>query len=159
MDLRWNMYKKILSVVILLITPIGCATVPPEYKYNEYLENFAPYVGKFRIKAYTYNRTKLMSDVIIYFGEVQKSTNDGYVTVAMCDYKGNIIINKKEWNQRSTIKQENVIFHEMGHCVLNRDHTQGLFEDDCPKSIMYPSLMTDWCYLKRYDYYMKELFQ
>ena len=34
----------------------------------------------------------------------------------------------------------------------------GFLEDGCAKSIMYPVLISDNCFIKHYDYYVKEMF-
>jgi len=72
-----------------------------------------------------------------------------------------IQINASRWNGFSEKKKETIIFHELGHCALNRGH---LYYDDkstdwkCPPSIMNWSGISDKCYVDNYDYYINELF-
>lgn len=40
------------------------------------------------------------------------------------------------WEERSNIERENLIFHELGHALLTRDHLDTTFPNRSPKSIM-----------------------
>lgn len=82
-----------------------------------------------------------------------------------------IVLNVVNWEDKSELFQEMLVFHELGHCVLNRRHTD-LDEDyqgshflkflNCPESIMHSGTtsnrMTDWCYGRFRHYYIMELF-
>lgn len=97
---------------------------------------------------------------------------------------GEIDVSKEWWNSyyRSYMEKYELIFHELGHCVLYRGHTEsknfegffgwiekilfeiGIFEkkgylkDTCPASIMHPYVLENYCFTKHFDYYMEELF-
>jgi hypothetical protein len=78
------------------------------------------------------------------------------------------------WDRLSTLNRETLLFHELGHCLLNRDHDDALFPSDAPKSIMTTVLdgpyqacvyvfvgsdNVEKCNLTvRRDYYLDELF-
>ena len=74
-------------------------------------------------------------------------------------------IRRSRWNDLSEESREQLIYHELGHCVLNKEHHNG-YEDGstgywCPSSIMNPFTFTEWqieeCYTPdRFDY-IKEL--
>lgn len=53
---------------------------------------------------------------------------------------------------------EIIVFHELGHCVLGRDHDYEVWEDSTPHSIMYPYVLDVEVYTKFRDIYMNELF-
>jgi hypothetical protein len=40
------------------------------------------------------------------------------------------------WAKEPSQNQEALVFHELGHCLLNRDHKDDLFPSGAPKSIM-----------------------
>lgn len=61
------------------------------------------------------------------------------------------------WNQGSEINREIVVFHELGHCQLKREHTYHAYEDNCPISVMNPVLPNAPCYQKHYTDYINEL--
>jgi len=56
-----------------------------------------------------------------------------------------ITFNKKNWQYLSLIQQKMVMYHELGHCILNRRHQEdkltknqmlNLLPDGCPTSVM-----------------------
>lgn len=51
-----------------------------------------------------------------------------------------------------------LMIHELGHCVLGKDHVEGYLTGGCPKSIMHPSDALFGCFFKNQDYYFRELF-
>ena len=94
-----------------------------------------------------------------------------------------IYINKEWWDDNeSDIRREQLVFHELAHCILLRKHTAptsasnfwgfleklafalgifrnpGLLPDDCPISIMHPETIGDYCLEKHYGYYLDELY-
>lgn len=48
-----------------------------------------------------------------------------------------IIINESFWMTADNAEKEFLVFHEMGHCVLGREHSTWIHEG-MPVSIMYP---------------------
>lgn len=94
-----------------------------------------------------------------------------------------IDISDDYWNGASNTSKMTLIFHELGHAMCYRDHdygdgkkygddydnfadrkkgsaaSNGKFEDRCPLSIMYPSILPDWCVRKHYPEYTDEMFQ
>ena len=67
--------------------------------------------------------------------------------IAYCQGTSAIVIKPSYWNTISPLGQRNVLFHELAHCALLRDHRNDLYPDKCPKSLMYPHLVWDDCYL------------
>lgn len=81
------------------------------------------------------------------------------------------------WSRTSEEGRLELVMHEVGHCILNRYHTNpkfwflhdvwidlgfvpntGYLNDFCPSSIMHPSEMGWYCFIKHKKYYMDELF-
>jgi predicted SprT family Zn-dependent metalloprotease len=54
---------------------------------------------------------------------------------AFCN-NGRIIINQKFWDTRSDITREAMIFHELGHCILHREHHNAILANDEWSSLM-----------------------
>ena len=52
-----------------------------------------------------------------------------------------------------------LIFHELGHCVLGREHHMERLRSGSPESIMYPASVSLRQFKKEENYYMAELFQ
>ena len=71
-----------------------------------------------------------------------------------------IIIRKSWWQQADHITREILIFHELGHCALDRRHdTETIMQDgvEIAKSVMYPYVISAAYYSKYRDYYLNEL--
>lgn len=95
----------------------------------------------------------------IYWGDLP--TEDGSKTIGVC--RGfqqsllfrSIVLDKSYWNQATYWEKESLVFHELGHCVLDRPHVIGYDEKYRPLSIMHP--FTFRSYLERRRYLVKEL--
>lgn len=99
-----------------------------------------------------------------------------------------IFIDYKFWKKASWSPKTALIYHELAHCYCQRDHDfdegtmypdgslkaiiqsfmakqpidylkpDGYMSDSCPKSIMYPIIISDYCFKKHYPHYVKEMF-
>lgn len=61
------------------------------------------------------------------------------------------------WNAYGPIQKKVLLFHELGHCLFGREHILDVFEDGCPKSIMYPNIMSEKCFIAHEDELILEL--
>jgi hypothetical protein len=85
-------------------------------------------------------------------------------TVGLCwqqvqdDFKQGIEIeiDPDFWFSSSDVKKEELLFHELGHCILNRDHDNSRLYYSIPKSVMYPYVF-EWAYKDHRSYYVDEL--
>lgn len=69
-----------------------------------------------------------------------------------------IYLNVTRWEGLSHYGREQLIFHELGHCVLGFDHRNDVLPNDYEKSIMYGKFFGDqWYYEYFRDYYLREL--
>lgn len=67
-------------------------------------------------------------------------------------------INYHYWLRLSIAGREELIFHELGHCVLNRAHNDTLDGNGVPVSIMNSTHLGQAKYLAQYSSYIQELF-
>lgn len=77
--------------------------------------------------------------------------------VAFCDSIGQdklIIVNKVIWDSADNMKRQFILWHEMGHCILHRDHLNKMNYMNIPMSYMYPS---DNLYLLHREYFLNHL--
>lgn len=82
-----------------------------------------------------------------------------------CSYGGarnsrSITIDLEFWNRSSSLYKEYIIFHELGHCLLNRGHLDACFSNRTYVSMMrsgYGSCRDNYTGQTR-DYYLDELF-
>lgn len=65
-------------------------------------------------------------------------------------------IDPEFWFESVEAAREELLFHELGHCILGRDHDTTLLYGAMPKSVMYPYVFST-TYLVFRDYYVKEL--
>lgn len=151
---------RLFSFIMVLIFAISCGSLmsdfikrsgnPPIIKSTE--NEFLPYINDFEV----------------YWGKNVKTPiyfNDLPDNVAGVCYEWNsgetaIEISRKWWNIVSEARKKVLIFHELGHCELKRGHLASLFPDDiCPTSIMYRSVLSDYCSNTYMNEYLIELFQ
>ena len=72
-----------------------------------------------------------------------------------------IVVDSDFWNNTSFFGREMVVFHELGHCILGRDHTEATTRNGFCASIMRSG--TGNCRTlynaQNRDYYVNELFE
>lgn len=71
-----------------------------------------------------------------------------------------ILLDIEYWNESDDLDRESLIYHELGHCILNREHNDFVivYTDGrvIKKSIMNAYLFSE--YRKYRSYYIYELF-
>jgi len=69
-----------------------------------------------------------------------------------------VLIDSEYWEAHTdAASREVLIFHELGHCVLGRDHNL-LIKGEVPASIMFPIVFSATTYTIHRDEYIMELF-
>lgn len=150
-----------LSVFFLLLS---CTQEPLPV---EVARDFQPYVDQFVNEALQRGLEVDFSDtgLIIEFGSVPPDA------AAVCKGRGDansgshhIVIKKSFWNNSTPLQQERLIFHELGHCELNRGHRNDTLPNGEWSSIMRGSplpenipVYTNFTGTRR-QYYIDELF-
>lgn len=103
-----------------------------------------------------------------YFGSVRSYDNlREYGVLGLCrnygfnNRKNIVFIDSRWWDGAGYDAREQMIFHELGHCVLNRKHEDSFIIRNAttiPKSIMYPVVFGELSiYKDNRDYYINEL--
>ena len=71
-----------------------------------------------------------------------------------------ITIDQSFWDRASPLLREMVIFHELGHCILGRGHSEDQFDNGICRSIMRSGLVDciDAYSATNRPYYIEELF-
>ena len=71
-----------------------------------------------------------------------------------------ITIDQSFWDRASPLLREMVIFHELGHCILGRGHSEDQFDNGICRSIMRSGLgdCIDAYSATNRPYYIEELF-
>lgn len=78
------------------------------------------------------------------------------------DFKS-IKIDRQYWEESSEYGKEILLFHELGHCVLNRDHFTDVLtirkNHTIHASIMNPYIIDERDYIENRTFYLIELFK
>lgn len=127
--------------------------------------NAAKYVGTFEsqlgkdIKDLKVTYAKLSDDRVLGYCEIGTRVNREY-GVEVVDHvyaTPKIVLNTTHWEKLSLASKEQLIYHELGHCVLGRPHETRL-ENKTPVSLMYPYHLGTEIYVSNYASYISELF-
>lgn len=78
---------------------------------------------------------------------------------ALCTLPSGVIeVKRYYWNYDTAIEKKVTIYHELAHCTLKKfQHRDSLYPDNCPKSILYPSILPESCFIKHEKELLAEL--
>ena len=121
---------------------------------------FSSYIASFEAegKAYLIDPAFSVGDIPINFGDTE-GTSVG-VCFSYSNGQKEIIIKKQTWDSLPSIR-EVLIYHELGHCRLNRGHDNSLAPNvtgNDKLSILNEVLVSGSNYNQHRDAYVKELF-
>jgi len=130
------MYKRGALLLFLSLTSCGVESLNSK-------TDFLPYIASFQIEAASRGIATHVNSLIVRYGENMKST-----TAATCTYGdgGLIEVNPRVWSDLSDITREILLFHELGHCILYKDH------DDSQLGIMNKILLPGYIGKSRAEY-------
>lgn len=158
----------IISLLFLLSCHPETVTETVQYSVPASVE---PYVQSFRTEAQRRNHPVSTDRLVIDFGDTQGEDVCGRC-VLEAGQPPRIILSMDAycWQQASANEQEGLVFHELGHCLLNRQHRSDHFANRAYVSLMNPDNMgvyatcrypigDDDCDKRpRRSYYLDELF-
>ena len=140
-------------------------------------DSLQPFVDKFVLAAKIRGVNIEVKDIVIKLGDAN-DYNPQINKVGYCifdrsdssfdlfqnqDVSNKIIVDQKFWNRTdiTDIQRTELLFHELGHCILGRKHDTRLFHH-MPESLMYPHLVS-MSYFLMYraneSYFFDELFK
>jgi len=138
-------------IAILLLSATACANHGAQVSV---VDDALPYYRTFLSLAKANAMVVQETDLVIRFGDINPAWN------AVCVMGGNhtptITVNASIWSRLPNSQREQLLFHELGHCVLGRQHRTDTI-NGVPNSIMYPSLVTEFDYQNNRNYYIHEL--
>lgn len=142
--------RKAITLIIVGLMLSGCGEGFEAINTGKVDPEFEDYVNKF-LEIYEIP----VIHVDMYFDE--QSGN----VIGVCKIRGNdryIEIDPNWWSWSGDVDREILIFHELGHCVLDQHgHRDFRLTDGCPGSIMDTYHIGANCYEKHYDYYIEEM--
>lgn len=124
--------------IVLLALVLSCdesRLVPTTYRIDNEL---LPYVEVFFAEAISRGVEVRKENLILEFGaatdeicgQCYDPKNGGQRTII-------ILHNASCWQDASTQNREALVFHELGHCLLGRNHRDDKLPNDAPASIMH----------------------
>lgn len=150
-------YAKIKTLIGIVVLVLFSCIREKEHVIPHEVEG---YVASFFLDARKYGRDLSLEDfdLIVHFTKIEESGVGG-----RCNNRKNIIeIDSVRWNSMPDEAKEQLIYHELGHCILNRDHDNGQFVNGECKSIMRGGIGSE-CSVNFFssswkEYYKYELF-
>jgi hypothetical protein len=163
------MFKYILIACLIFFS--GCKSKNDFTPIFNVPDQFSPYVDSFIVAAAERGINITIDNLII--------TYDSSLSIAYCansnvtssqnNVQKIIYLNPNIQCWQNSRQLETLLFHEMGHCILGREHDFSLLPNGDPKSIMFPDYVTlyspcaypinDSCnQLYKREYYLDELF-
>lgn len=158
MDLK--LIRKIVTISFLAI--VGCSTVEKERSIVSASgsEEFGSYVRLFTNESESRGLSIDTTGLRIYmveFGEALR--NQG--VIGLCSPEGDkqiIYVSQADWNSYDSLQREMLIFHEMGHCLLQEEHDQSTDAEGVPMDLMFPSNFPSSYYHLARQAYLNRMF-
>lgn len=163
-----------LFVVAVTLVLASCANFPPEpiHKIVD-IQVGQEYVNRFLYEAALRGRPILIDNLVVKLvDDVGQPTNpdeeedendpiahgiqsQASEYVGMCTtgaYTPGITLKIDYWKEANDTQKENLLFHELGHCILGLGHNKY-------KSVMYPSILDPDYYLENRKQLLDDLFK
>lgn len=124
---------------------------------------FSEYIKEFEQqgKVITGEGSFSVGDIPINFGDTENEAFQG-VCFQYPDGTREVIIRKNWWDAADKDYRESLLFHELGHCRLDREHTEEIFltqeERSYKASLMSSVIVGPKDYKDYKEEYLKELF-
>ena len=123
--------KSGLTGLFILFLLVGCLPDPVRVLDDE----LVAYFDRFEQEATRRNVSVQLGGIDGVFADTLASTKAGTCqTLSTGRYR--ILVNASYWNQATALEREFVVFHELGHCALKRDHTDAATPSGVCQSIM-----------------------
>jgi hypothetical protein len=161
------MKQLMIFLLLLLINSCGLPIIRDLVKKDEQtrLHNttnpvFNSYVSSFEAAGKKNGVNVSAGNVPINFGDTENENHRG-ICATYQDGSKEIIIQESWWNTQSEDFKESLIYHELGHCLLGRDHddqTVNVAGQDFKTSMMNQRIVSPIHYSPNKESYHKELF-
>lgn len=153
---------RLLVVAIIWFLLVGCGVDLSErhsapHRGQYVVTGFEEYLETFEIQAIQHQQPIRVNDLVIDFqGLNLEARSDGNVTLGICYLQDNttptIHIDPYYWKDMTESMRQRLISHEMGHCILHREHMSEHL------SIMRPMMLSDEEFDAQPVYLLDELY-
>jgi len=153
-----------LFLILTLSCSLSCTTInasptPIEYKTDYIDKTFNPIIESFIYEARLRGHPVSLDKMNMSFGDIRTSWTDRTVGYCARNRAGRMVIkiHSKSWKKMDEYQREELVFHEMGHCLIPREHCKAVTKDG-PVSIMFPHILESTYYKKNREDLVDELF-
>jgi hypothetical protein len=152
-----SLLRLIIRVIVFggLLTATACTIVKVVNNNSSMIEyvdsQLIPYRNAFVRESRKRDAAVDIDKLSMIFGDLDSSSGE----IGNCMFKGDlpfIRIDRRWWLVASDLEREEVAFHELGHCILNRDHCS------IQTSMMQPELIPGNKYGASREAFLNELF-
>lgn len=136
-------HRNVYVFLILPVITISCIRDTPfqiperQILYPNVEETLWPYFATFEREAKTRGLQVDLAEASIS-ASIQEISEQH--VAGLCSYRSyrpnEITIDQSFWTRSSSLFRELIVFHELGHCYLGRDHMEDTFPNGLCKSIM-----------------------
>lgn len=154
-------------IVLMFSTLLGTACGPmyQEVQGTGYPLTVAPYVSSFLSEAGARGRPikfEYLKGLSISLGDAKKACKSE-TAIGCCEtFAGSneriITVSEFFWSVNTDADRTEVLFHELGHCLLDYKHRDHKDEHKNPKSVMNSSAFSGKYFSDHYGEFMVELF-
>lgn len=136
----------------------ACGPLSDSQLKIEMHNDFVPYYDAFIQEGIKEKKDYSSVNITIQYVDTIKNSETENRVLGRCWYDRSLIeINREAWVDLSENKKTSLIFHELGHCILKRQHdNQELFGQKT--SIMHWIILSDREFEGRQEYFFQELF-
>lgn len=165
--------KNLILTLSILVLAAACSR-PSTTSQPETIDPLlAPYLTQFKIEASSRGVAVDESALIMRFSDAMPTSSIPETNmVGYCSPNPSnptIVVSRTYFTAHSVFMREQLLFHELGHCLLALHHTTGTEESfdstganappyRVPSSIMTPILFPDWLYTNNRTVYLDRLF-
>lgn len=160
----YNKYARALALPLIAIASLlgatGCGSGPSHTPTVQVDPELAPYVSRFEAASVQNGNPTQVTDLSMNFGDVNDPGETGArgACEAVSGQTPVVTIAPDAWASSTDAEREQLVFHELGHCVLSLVHIAGITSAGIPKSIMDPVEIDGAIYSQYRDYYLQTLF-
>lgn len=131
-----------ICLLLLVLIFVGCEKEESTDVNNLYIaDELQPYFDLFEVEAAARGLDYNLEEENLEGYLLRISDDD---VIGQCsfntDHPQRVTIDVSFWRRASDFEKEMVVFHELGHCVLNRDHIDDANPDGTCVSIMHSGL-------------------
>lgn len=148
-----------MRALVLGLALAGCGAAEPSTQVLKGPSDVDPAVN-LEVWAFELEWGHQVTGVAVGFGDVDGALSDG--TIGVCSvlpWSRRVTLDTTWWVEADAAGREALVFHELGHCVLDRGHDDSTHEDGRPKSVMASEItLVKWAWSHHRQEYVDELF-